>query len=466
MFIAQQQLKPLNPSALDNFGISAAISADTATILVGASKKNDDPLFENGDAYVFNSQSGTWTQQQELQAQDRAPEDSFGQALALSGDGQIAFIGAYNPDQTATGGKRAVYIFTLNGAPCSTANECASGYCVDKVCCSAACGGDNDADCQACSRKTGAPVDGVCSFLPPTVVCRAEDGVCDLAETCTGTQGSCPDDGVASPTQLCQESTDPANPASFCDGKSKSCDAAAASPSLAGGCFYTATAVRSSAARLGLGLRFLLGWLAWRHRRAWALWLRRKAPGTLALLGLLTLLRCNHESLTLIDIDPESIPAGTTRLQLLTTLEDRSSTELIMDVPHRLAVYLPRGDGTVTFELDALNDDLCKLGVAQVKNALPGGLRESDEFTLKLNQLAGPYCTLSLRVDGDGTIFSTPAGIQCDKSGDSCAADFPSQTQVQLNASAPVVNWMNLCDVPSASCTLALAKSQQLTVSF
>src|SRR5262249_36249712 len=51
------------------------------------------------------------------------------------------------------------------GTPCANASDCASGFCVDAVCCDSACGG-GVADTMSCSNIYGVVpglVDGTCS---------------------------------------------------------------------------------------------------------------------------------------------------------------------------------------------------------------------------------------------------------------------------------------------------------------
>lgn len=49
-----------------------------------------------------------------------------------------------------------------NGVACATGNQCASGFCMDNVCCNAACGGL----CQACSAaKKGSGANGACGNI-------------------------------------------------------------------------------------------------------------------------------------------------------------------------------------------------------------------------------------------------------------------------------------------------------------
>jgi alpha-tubulin suppressor-like RCC1 family protein len=113
------------------------------------------------------------------------------------------------------------------GEPCPEAGACASGYCVDDVCCEEQCGGK----CKACvTKKTGvtsgkcAPVSadtdpddecdiepgscagtGTCSGVaamcglgpaPAGTVCREPAGGCDLAEKCNGTATTCPSNAL------------------------------------------------------------------------------------------------------------------------------------------------------------------------------------------------------------------------------------------------------------------------------
>jgi hypothetical protein len=72
------------------------------------------------------------------------------------------------------------------GTVCSADDECASGFCVDGVCCDTACGG-GVGDCQACSVAAGAPADGTCTPLTGPV---CDDGnACTQTDTCQA--GTC-----------------------------------------------------------------------------------------------------------------------------------------------------------------------------------------------------------------------------------------------------------------------------------
>jgi uncharacterized protein (TIGR03382 family) len=67
-----------------------------------------------------------------------------------------------------------------NGAPCTGAADCDSGFCVDGVCCESACAGE----CQVCNL---APA-GTCQTAPNGTPCPDAD-LCDGEETCQS--GSC-----------------------------------------------------------------------------------------------------------------------------------------------------------------------------------------------------------------------------------------------------------------------------------
>ncbi len=130
-----------------------------------------------------------------------------------------------------------------NGAPCSTANECNSGYCVDGYCCNSTCTGS----CRACNK---AGSEGVCTFHQPSSDPEAECGVCkvcDGAGACgNAAEGadpkndciqlapsSCDEDGVCNGKGACRQwaagtiATDESCAGStftattFCDGSGK-----------------------------------------------------------------------------------------------------------------------------------------------------------------------------------------------------------------------------------------------------
>ena len=110
---------------LDNFGASVSLSVSGDTALVGAPTQSD-PLATGagtGSVYVFSASAGSWSRQAKLSASDSATGDTFGAAVALSGAGDTALIGA--PDHTVGTAARqgAGYVFTRDGSVWSEQQE-------------------------------------------------------------------------------------------------------------------------------------------------------------------------------------------------------------------------------------------------------------------------------------------------------------------------------------------------------
>ena len=106
--LEQQQLTASDPSAGQAFGLSIAVSGDTA--VVGAPAHDVGGNAQQGAVYVFMRSGAIWTQQQELTASDGVAEDWFGAAVALSGD--TLLVGASNGARQGPG---AAYVFTRFG---------------------------------------------------------------------------------------------------------------------------------------------------------------------------------------------------------------------------------------------------------------------------------------------------------------------------------------------------------------
>lgn len=108
LWILQQRLLPNDTSDFDGFGTSVVLGADGRSVLVGAPSKGG-----TGAAYTFaRGFVGAFAQQQKLQASDRASGDAFGGAVALSGDGRTALIGAAEKDVGQFQG--VAYVFGRN----------------------------------------------------------------------------------------------------------------------------------------------------------------------------------------------------------------------------------------------------------------------------------------------------------------------------------------------------------------
>jgi hypothetical protein len=93
---------------------------------------------------------------------------------------------------------------------CRLPADCATGFCVDGVCCDSPCGGGVTTDCTACSRAAGARSDGVCGFVVDGYAC-SDSNTCTVSDTCS--QGICA--GLLStsaPGNICSGSVDAGRP--------------------------------------------------------------------------------------------------------------------------------------------------------------------------------------------------------------------------------------------------------------
>ncbi len=181
----EQKLLPDDGGSGDGFGSWVAVSGDNAVI---GAPGDDDGAGDAGAAYVFSRDLAVWTQQQKLVASDAAANDTLGNPLALSG---TTLLVASDQNDDLGNNSGSVYVFPLldvlsQGAGCTMGQACASGYCVDGVCCDTSCGGATD-DCQACSVATGASIDGTCQAIADATICN-DNNVCTQADSCLGGQ--------------------------------------------------------------------------------------------------------------------------------------------------------------------------------------------------------------------------------------------------------------------------------------
>ena len=121
----------------DQLGFAIALSGDGNTLAAGApmeasratginGKGDDDSAYSSGAVYVY-ARSGTgWAQQAYLKASNTGSNDQFGNAVALSADGNTLAVSAVFEDSGATGinGNQAdnsveesgaVYVYTRTG---------------------------------------------------------------------------------------------------------------------------------------------------------------------------------------------------------------------------------------------------------------------------------------------------------------------------------------------------------------
>ena len=109
-------LSASDKAANDEFGISVSLSNDGNTALIGAYYDAVGSNTNQGSAYVFTRSGTTWSEQQKLTDSGGAANDFFGFAVALSGDGDTALIGAYLDDTGgATTKEGSAVVFTRSG---------------------------------------------------------------------------------------------------------------------------------------------------------------------------------------------------------------------------------------------------------------------------------------------------------------------------------------------------------------
>ena len=120
----------------DQFGFSLALSADGATLAVGAltedsaasgvnGNQGDNSAASAGAVYVFTRSGAAWAQQAYLKAANADAGDMFGYAVSLSADGQTLAVGSFDEDGSAravggphdnrTNGSGAAYVFARSG---------------------------------------------------------------------------------------------------------------------------------------------------------------------------------------------------------------------------------------------------------------------------------------------------------------------------------------------------------------
>ena len=97
-------------AALDKFGHSVAISADT--IVVGA-YNDDSPQSNAGSAYVFVRSGSTWAFQQKLTASDGTPDDEFGNAVGIAGETIV--VGSHFADLAGNSQAGSAYVYRRTG---------------------------------------------------------------------------------------------------------------------------------------------------------------------------------------------------------------------------------------------------------------------------------------------------------------------------------------------------------------
>ena len=99
----QAKLTASDEAPNDGFGGALALSGDSA--LVAAATSRVGGTYDQGAAYVFTRSGTSWSQQAKLTVSDRAVQDLFGAALALSGDTALVGNSPLGDHQMASAGE-------------------------------------------------------------------------------------------------------------------------------------------------------------------------------------------------------------------------------------------------------------------------------------------------------------------------------------------------------------------------
>jgi hypothetical protein len=129
----QAYLKASNTETNDFFGISVAVSGDTAVVGAVGDSSNatgvngnqaDNSVARSGAAYVFVSSGGVWSQQAYLKASNTGLLDDFGHSVAVSGDTVVVGAGLEDSNSVGVNGNQAndsanqsgaAYVFVRSG---------------------------------------------------------------------------------------------------------------------------------------------------------------------------------------------------------------------------------------------------------------------------------------------------------------------------------------------------------------
>ena len=108
----QAKLTAADATTLALFGFAVALSDETA--IVGAVRSESGNVQEAGAAYVFVRSGSSWSQQARLAAPSPAPYEQFGISVAVSGD--TAVVGVDGADNAGGGNAGAACVFVRSGS--------------------------------------------------------------------------------------------------------------------------------------------------------------------------------------------------------------------------------------------------------------------------------------------------------------------------------------------------------------
>ncbi len=107
----QARLLASDGADADNFGLSVAISGDTA--IVGSRRYRNGP--DAGEAYIFVRSGSQWNEQAILRPPGSAAQiNLFGRVVAISGN--VAIVGALDVDQNGVTTRTIAYVYARDNA--------------------------------------------------------------------------------------------------------------------------------------------------------------------------------------------------------------------------------------------------------------------------------------------------------------------------------------------------------------
>lgn len=109
----QQILESPTPANREYFGHDVGISGDT--IVVGAYYRNKGAIVQAGSGFVFSRSGSTWTQLQELTADDSGQYFEFGKQISINGNYIAVSAPRWGPGIAGQFNRGAVYVYYKSG---------------------------------------------------------------------------------------------------------------------------------------------------------------------------------------------------------------------------------------------------------------------------------------------------------------------------------------------------------------
>ena len=113
-YIITDKLLASDGSESDEFGYVLALSPDEQVMVVGAHLADVSGNNNQGQVYVYEWDGEQWLEVQKLVADDGAAEDEFGPAVDIAADYTI-IVGAPDADEGSNSNIGAAYVFVYNG---------------------------------------------------------------------------------------------------------------------------------------------------------------------------------------------------------------------------------------------------------------------------------------------------------------------------------------------------------------